>query len=122
MIFKNIKTFYDIIIKYFNRNKNILLSNNIIHEMNGVVLCKTNKAIFDFYGVMIDEVIDYCKKQGYKPDKIVFVASYDIEIENGLNMKLKMEADSKISVIEKDGLKIARICIGENIVIKEIKK
>ena len=71
---------------------------------------------------MIDEVITYCEKQGYKPDKIVFVSSYDIEIENDLNIKLQMKADSKISIVEKDDLIIARICIGENVSIKKFIK
>lgn len=113
------KSFKDIVKKYFNRNEDVLYSENIIHDMNGVVLYKTNVAIFHFYGLMIDEVTAYCKEQGCKPDKIVFVSSYDIEVENAINMKLNMEADSKISIVEEDGLKIARVCICERVVVKK---
>jgi hypothetical protein len=114
-----LKTFQDILTKYFKRNKEVLFSNNILYEMNGAVLYKTNNAIFNFYGTMIDEVIAYCKEQGYRPDKIVFVASYDIEVEDAEQMRAKMEADSKISIVEEGGLKIARICMGESIIIKK---
>jgi hypothetical protein len=113
------KTFREIIRKYLGRNEDTLFSDNIIHEMNGVVLYKTNIAIFEFYGTMIDEVIAYCKEQGCKPDKIVFISSYDIEVEDAKNMRMKMEADSKISVVEEDGLKVARVCICERVAIKE---
>ena len=112
------KTFREIVRKYLSRNEDTLFSDNIIHEMNGVVLYKTSNAIFDFYGLMIDEVIDYCSEQGCKPDKIVFVSSYDIEVENAEKMRMNMEADSKISVVEEDGLLIARVCICERVAIR----
>ena len=111
------KTFREIIRKYLGRNEDTLFSDNIIHEMNGVVLYNTNNAIFDFYGLMIDEVIAYCKKQGCKPDKIVFVSSYDIEIEDAEKMRIDMEAESKISIVDEGGLKIARVCICECVAI-----
>jgi hypothetical protein len=116
---KILKNFREIIREYLNRNEDTLFSDNVIHEMNGVVLQKTNNAIFNFYGTMIDEVIAYCKEQGCKPDKIVFVSSYDIEVEDAEKMRMQMEADSKISVVEEDGLKIARVCICERVAIKE---
>jgi hypothetical protein len=111
-------TFRNIIKKYLNRNEDTLFSDDVVHEMNGVVLQKTNNAIFDFYGLMIDEVIAYCKEQGYKPDKIVFVSSYDIEVEDAEKMRLEMEADSKISVVKEEGLIIARVCICERVAIR----
>lgn len=113
------KTFREIVRKYLRRNEDTLFSDNIIHEMNGVVLYKTNIAIFDFYGIMIDDVRAYCEEQGCKPDKIVFVSSYDIEVEDADNIRIDMEAESKISIVEEDGLKIARVCICERIAIKE---
>ena len=111
--------FREIVRKYLNRNEDTLFSDNVIYDMNGVVLQKTNNAIFDFYGVMIDEVLLYCSEQGCKPDKIVFVSSYDIEVEDANKMRAQMEADSKISVVEEDGLKIARVCVCESIAIRE---
>ena len=113
------KSFREIIKKYLNRNEDTLFSDNVIHEMNGVVLHETNVAIFDFYGTMIDEVIAYCEEQGCKPDKIVFISSYDIEVEDAENMRMNMEGESKISVVEEDGLKIARVCICEMVAIRE---
>jgi len=112
------KNFREIVRKYLNRNEDTLFSDNIIHEMNGVVLYKTNIAIFNFFGLMIDEVTLYCKEQGIKPDKIVFVSSYDIEVEDAAKINAKMQADSNISVIEEDGLLIARVCICEQVAIK----
>ena len=112
-------TFREIIRKYLGRNEDTLFSDNIIHEMNGVVLYRTNNAIFDFYGLMIDEVVSYCLEQGCKPDKIVFVSSYDIEVEDAEKMRVEMDAESKISVVEEDGLKIARVCICERVAIRE---
>ena len=111
--------FREIIKKYLNRNEEILYSDNIVHEMNGVVLVNTNEAIFDFYGLMIDEVTGYCIGQGVVPDKIVFVSSYDIEVENAAKMKMDLKADSNISIVEEDGMKIARVCICERVSIKE---
>jgi len=113
------KNFREIVKKYLNRNEETLFSDNIVHEMNGVVLYKTNVAIFDFFGLMIDEVTLYCRKQGIKPDKIVFVSSYDIEVEDAARIRLDMEADSNISVIKEDGLLIARVCICERVAVKD---
>jgi hypothetical protein len=113
------KKFKEIIRRYLNRNEDTLFSNNVIHEMNGVVLQKTNNAIFDFYGVMIDEVIAYCEEQGCKPDKIIFVSSYDIQTANYSKMRINMTADSNISIIEENDMIIARVCICEQIKMKE---
>ena len=66
-------TFQQILNKYFNRNKIYLFSTNILHEMNGVVLNRTNNQIFDFHSSMIEEVKTYCRNQGFNNiDKIVF--------------------------------------------------
>ena len=111
--------FRSIVRKYLTRNEDTLFSDNLIHDMNGVVLYKTNVAIFDFFGLMIDEVTLYLREHGIKPDKIVFVSSYDIEVEDAANMRLNMEADSNISVVEEDGLLIARVCICEMVAVKE---
>jgi len=113
------QSFVDILNKYFRRNEKYLLSDNILYEMNGVVLMKTNHAIFDFHGLVVDDIIAYCAAQGHKPDRIIFVSSYDIEIEDAPTMNMKMHADSKISIIEEDGKIIARVCIGEWVALKE---
>ena len=110
--------FINIIKKYFKKNKRYLFSKNVVHEMNGVVLNGTCHAAFDFYGIMIDDVIDYCKRQGYCPDKIIFLSSYDIELEGGSKLTMQMRADSKISIIEEDGMIIARVCVGESVSIR----
>ena len=114
-----IQSFNNILEKYFNRNKKFLFSENIIHEMNGVVLYKTNNALFDFHGIVIDDIINYCKGLGYKPDKILFVSSYDIEINDAPKLNMKMEADSKIKIIKENNKIIASVCIGEWVKIKK---
>ena len=87
--------------------------------MNGVVLVDTAHSIFDFYGEMVDDVAKYCNSVGYQPDKIVFVSSYDIEVQKGMKLRMEMGADSKVSIIEEDGQVIARVCIGESVTIKK---
>ena len=114
-----LRTFQDVLAKYFKRNRESLLSHNIVHEMNGVVLVNTSIAIFNFNGTMIDEVIAYCTKQGYPPDKIIFISSYDIEVVDAPNMNMKMEGDSSISIIKEDGKIVVRVCIGEWVALKE---
>ncbi len=88
--------------------------------MNGVVLNRTNDRIFDFYSDMIEEVIDYCKKQGFAQiDKIIFISSYDTDITDGPKSNIKMQGDSKISIIKEGENIIARVCICEWVEIKE---
>ena len=63
--------------------------------MNGVVLSRANNQIFDFYSSLIEEVIAYCKSQGYENiDKIVFISSYDTDLNDGPKMRVKMKGDS----------------------------
>ena len=114
-----IDTFKQIIKKYFKRNRKYLLSKNILHEMNGGVLLKINDDIFNFNGEMAEEVRAYCRNEGYEIDKIVFLSSYDVEIERSRDYNLKMQGDSKIKIIEEHGQTIAVLCIGEFVSIKD---
>lgn len=111
-----------------NDNKDIISSNDVVHEMNGMVLCDTSDGLFNLSGVMIDDVIKYCKSHGYIVDKIVFLTSYDIEFSNNgrcvekLNnntlrttKKNTMKSNSKISIIKEDGKVIARVFMGSSI-------
>ena len=114
--------------EYMDNNKDVISSNNIVHEMNGIVLCDTSDGLFDLSGVMIDDVTKYCKSHGYIIDKIIFLTSYDIEFSNNgryverLNnntlrkiQKNTMKSNSKISIIEEDGKIIARVFMGSSI-------
>lgn len=109
-------------------NKDIISSNDVVHEMNGMVLCDTSDGLFNLSGVMIDDVVKYCKSHGYSIDKIVFLTSYDIEFSNNgrcvekLNnntlrttKKNTMKSNSKISIIKEDGKVIARVFMGSSI-------
>ncbi|HUS50671.1 MAG TPA: hypothetical protein VMZ91_10930 [Candidatus Paceibacterota bacterium] len=116
-----IKTLTDIIKKYFRRNKKYIFSKNILHEMNGVVLLKANDSIFDFNGEVVDEIKEYGKNLGYKIDKVIFLSSYDIEVDSSREYNLRMQGDSKIKIIEEDEKIIAIFCIGEFVSIKDIK-
>lgn len=100
-------------------------SDNILHEIDAIVLLATSDALFDFNGIMINDVMTYGKAQGYDIDKIIFLTSYDIEFtsENRSVEKVdtnvlrtvkncKMKSDSKISIIEEDGKIVARIFMG----------
>ncbi len=122
--------FKDIIKKYRNKNKDIISSDNVLHEMDAIVLFSTSNALFDFNGTMIDDVMAYGKTQGYDIDKIVFLTSYDIEFTNDnrtvekidddtlkITRSHNMKSDSKINIIEEDGKIVARVFMGSHIVL-----
>ena len=109
----------EIIKKYFKRNKNYIYSDNILHEMNGVVLIDTQNKIFDFHSNMIDEVKVYCKSQGYNQiDKVIFLSTYERDLDESFKMKIKMKGESKIQIIKEDGDYVAVVCICESVNIK----
>ena len=111
--------FKQILKKYFKRNRKYLFSKNILHEMNGVVLNRTNNQIFDFHSSMIEEVVAYCKNQGYGDIyKIVFVSSYDTDLHDSPKINIKMEGQSKIKIIQEEGDLIAVVCICEYVKVK----
>jgi hypothetical protein len=114
-------SFKEVLKKYFNRNKDYMISENILHEMNGIVLQKTDDSIFDFNGKMAEEVKSYCQEQGFDIEKIVFASSYDIEVEDSGEYNLKADCDSSIKIIEENGQIIASVCIGGYVKIKDIK-
>jgi len=115
-----LKTLTDVIKRYFDRNKKYIFSENILHEMNGIVLLRANDKIFDFNGEVVDEIKEYGEKLGYKINKVIFLSSYDIEIDNSRIYNLRMQSDSKIKIIEEDGKIIAIFCTGEFVSIKDI--
>ena len=91
-----------------------------MHEMNGVVLTDTQNKIFDFHSDMAKEVKAYCREQGFDQiDRIVFLSSYDVSIQDEKAISLKMQGDSKIVIIKEDGDLIALVCICESVDIKE---
>jgi hypothetical protein len=109
----------EIIKKYFKRNKDYIYSDNIVHEMNGVVLTDTQDKIFDFHSDMIKEVKAYCENQGYDQiDKVVFLSSYERDIDEESKIKIKMHGESKIKIIKEDSDYIAVVCICESVSIK----
>jgi len=111
--------FKEIVRKYFKRNKNYIYSDNIVHEMNGVVLTETNNKMFYFNSDMVDEVIKYCKDNGYDQiDKIVFLSSYERDLDKSLVINIKMKGESKIKIIKEDGDYIAVVCICGSVDIK----
>ena len=111
--------FKEIIKKYFKRNRKYISSDNIFHEMNGVVLLRTNDQISDFHSAMIEEVIAYCKNNGFDEiSKVVFLSSYERDLDESSKMRIKMKGESKIKIIKEDGDYIAVVCICESIDIK----
>lgn len=112
--------FKEIIRKYFKKNKKYIYSDKIVHEMNGVVLTRSQNEIFDFYSNLIQEVKAYCKNNGFDQiDKIVFLSSYDTDIEVFAKTNIKMEGESKITIIEERGDIVVLVCICESVNIKE---
>ena len=112
----------EIIKTYFNRNKKYIYSENVVHEMNGAVLHKSNIKIYEFHSDLIQDVTEYCSRNGFKNiDKIVFLSSYDTDIPSYSKNNIKMEGKSKISIIREDGKIIVLICICEYVNIKSVK-
>lgn len=114
--------------KYLERSNSSIDNAEVLHEINGIVLYKTSDALFYLNGNMVDEVIAYCKTQGYEIDRITFVTSYDIDLsyknrtvekidENSLRISTnkKMESDARIAIIQKDDKIIAKIFMGSSI-------
>lgn len=111
----------DIVKKYFKRNRKYISSDNILHEMNGVVLVRTNNQIFDFHSAMIEEVQAYCINQGFgKVDKIIFLSSYDTDLHDSSMINVKMKGESKIKIIQENGDLIAVVCMCECVNVKTI--
>ena len=113
---------------YIGKNDDIISEEeNILHEINGIVLGKTSDGLFDLNGIMIKEVIDYCKSKGYDPDKVFFLTSYEIDFSDNRSVerlndttlvkkqKNRMESDSEISIVQIDGKIIARVFMGSSI-------
>jgi hypothetical protein len=126
--------FKKMIDKYADRNKEITSYKGETHLMNGLVLSNTADSLFDTKSVMVNEVVKYCKSQGFDEiDKIIFLTSYDIEFSNDerevhkvsdntvkIIKKNKMDSNSVISIIEKDGKTIARVFMGTSISLDKI--
>lgn len=124
------KTFLDIVNKYFNKDD--FNFKHILYDINGMVLCKTSDALFYLTGDMIDEVTSYCKDNGYDLDEITFVTSYDIDLsyknrsvtklDNGslvVSRSHKMNSDSRLVVIRKDGRITAKVFMGSSVKIDQ---
>ena len=113
----------NIIHKYFRRNKRYIASKNVVHEMNGVVLVKSNNAIFDFHSLLIDEVINYCKQQGFNDiDRVIFLSSYDSDLVESQKINIKMLGESKIKIVKEDEKLIAVVCICEYVEVIELSQ
>jgi len=110
----------EIMKKYFKRNSKYISSDNLVHEMNGVVLTDTQNKIFDFHADMVKEVKAYCERNGFDQlDRVVFLSSYDVSVQDDEAINLKMQGDSKIVIIKEQGDYIALVCICESVDIKE---
>ena len=121
--------FTETVNKYIsNYDEELFGDEEIFHEMNGMVLNGTSNDLFDLNGKMIDEVKEYCSGYGYDIDKIIFVTHYDIEFttedrkvkkinENTLRLSRssKMQSDSRISIVSKNGKVIAKVFMGSSL-------
>jgi len=68
---------------------------------------------------MVEDVKDYCKNQGFAHiDKVVFLSSYERDLDESSMTKIKMKGESKIKIIKEDGDYIAVVCICESVDIK----
>ena len=102
--------FKEIIKKYFKRNRKYFSSKNTLHRMNGVVLVRVGDAIFALNGLVTDEVVKYCKKQGYDIEKVVFINGYDIDLREGTK-KISAKSSSEICIIEEDGKYVGAVVV-----------
>jgi hypothetical protein len=114
----------DLINKFLKRNKDSIDSENVIFEMNGVVLLKSNDADFEFKSATINEVLEYCEENKLpKIDKVVIMSTYDADVRNQkrsiiFHQRTISKSEGKIVVVEEDGQVIAQVFFNEFVEIK----
>lgn len=109
--------------KFLKRNEKSIDSDNIILEMNGVVLIRSNDADFDFKSTVIEEVAQYCSEYGiHKIDKVVIMSAYDADLHNlrkkhFFDQRTISKSESKIIVVKEDDKVIAQVFFAEYVEI-----
>ena len=97
-----------------------LLFGKILKSSSGFVLIQSNDLDYHFKQKMVEEVLSFCQKQGYKEgevEKIMFTSFYDLDMKNDkniLNKRIKAESETQIDIIELHGRKIALVCFGQS--------
>jgi len=113
----------NLINKFLKRIDKSIDSDNTIFKMNGVVLFGSGDKEFDFKSTVINEVLEYCSKQGVKKiDKVVIISIYDADLHNFkkkhfFDQRTISESESKIVVIEEEGEVIAQVFFGGYVAI-----
>ena len=79
--------------------------------MNGIILTRSSDAIFSINGVITNEVIEYCKKQGYEIKKVVFTSSYDTDIGE-VTKRISTKSSSNIYIIKEENKYVAVVIVG----------
>ena len=103
--------------KYLKRNKKDLLSGSIVHKISGPVLVKSDLAEFQFHKILIEEVKEYCEKEGFKIKKLILLTSFDVNFKEH-NKGIKGDSDSKIVIVKEEGELIAQVFMGSWVKIK----
>ena len=114
----------NIIRRYLKRVFPFLISkNNILFEMNGVVLVKSQEKHFYFHRTLCDEVRAFCKSfNNIDIDKVIFMSSFDADLfkseEDVTISNILTKHDSRIVVKKDDDKVIACVFIGDYLIIK----
>lgn len=94
---------------------------NILFEMNGIVLVKSQEKNFYFHRMLCEEIKEFCKSyENIDIDKVVLLSSFDSDIfkEDKKVDNILAKNDSYFVVFEENGLVIASVFIGDYLEIK----
>jgi len=118
--------FKELYYRYFERNRHVINAEDEVCRMNGVILHRTSDALFDVWGILVEEVRDFCSQRGYEVDKVVFLCNYENSYHENreitkednvitVESKTQLESDSEISIVREGNLIIARVFVGSHV-------
>ena len=100
------------------------ISENIIYDINGVVLCQTGDNLFNLYCKTHAEVKKYCRDHGFDIKKIIFISCYDSTVNNLYDNKqlinLNTKSEDRLTIIKnKNNELVAYVFMSTHIQITE---
>jgi hypothetical protein len=100
------------------------ISKDIVHDINGVVLCETSDNLFNLYSKTHAEVKKYCRDHGFDIQKIIFITAYDSTVsdfyDNKQLINLKTNSEDRLTIIKnKNSELVAYVFMSTHIYITE---
>jgi hypothetical protein len=100
-----IKTFLK---EYLERNKASIEADKLLLSRCAIFSIRAEDAIFDCTSIILEEIKDFCAKQGFDIDKVVIVSSYDTDL-NLETPVIKSDSNTIIRVVERENGKIEAV-------------